>query len=118
MNNGIRNMDTYNAYLTVQYYLKSHNTDALSLLSRKDPVSDAVDTELCMNMKNAHILNTIDEKERADKKRPNLETKKANRDKMIKKMEEEEAARLESIKRKRKNAYLSKWAKTKKKKTN
>ena len=32
-------MDTYNAFLTTQYYFKTHNTDAFKLLCGKDPVT-------------------------------------------------------------------------------
>ena len=107
-------MGTYNAYLTTQYYFNTHNTDALKLLSRKDPVTDAVDTELCLNMKNAHTLNKKDEEERSAKKRPNLETKREHRKKLIAVREEEENAREKSLLRKRKLARLEKLSVNKK----
>ena len=109
------NMGTYNAYLTSQYYFKTHNTDAIKLLSRKDPVNDAVDTALCVNMKNAHIANKKDEEERNAKKLPDLETKRAYRKKLIKEREEEQRVREKSLKRKQSNASLEQLSKKLKK---
>ena len=50
-------IDTYNAYLTTQYYFRAHGTDAVTLFSRKDPINDAVEAELCLNMENSFKAN-------------------------------------------------------------
>ena len=107
---------TYNAYLTMQYYFKTHNTSALKLLSRKDPVHDAIDSELCYNIKNAWKLNIEDQKERADKKRPDLKTKIEHRKKLIKERKDEQEAKEKSIKRKRNLSILDMLMKKKTKK--
>ena len=82
-------MDTYNAYMNIQYYLRSHNTNALCLFSRKDPIKDAIDSKLCLNMRNSSAMSKAVELENKAKKRPNLQTKKAFKDKLRKDREDE-----------------------------
>ena len=64
-------MDTYNSYLNTQYYLRAHNTNAIKMFSRKDPIKEPVDKQLCFNMRNAHATNKKIEEEKQAKKKAN-----------------------------------------------
>ena len=84
-------MDTYNSYLTVQYYFRAHDTDSVQLFSRKDPKKDHIDRVLCNNIKTSH--SEYIKKKKEEPKKPTLQSKKAAKEKLAK--EEKDAARLD-----------------------
>ena len=97
-------MQTYNAYITAQYYFRAHETDSIKLFSRKDPKKDGLDRHLCNNIKSSYVeyMKVKNEKPKKTK----LQSKKAAKEELAK---EEKAARLaheNKLKRKPQTARL------------
>ncbi|CAL4195116.1 unnamed protein product, partial [Meganyctiphanes norvegica] len=102
------NLDTYNSYQTVQYYLKGHGTSAIKLFTRTDVLNGPIDMKMCKNIKSsASEYKKLQEEKREDReakevyhKKRDLESKKAYKKKTEKEENEAREAHINMQKQK------------------